>query len=119
MLNIEPRFASYPTDTQVKINDEIILECKALDEGSLMSQNYTYKWLKNGGKINFGMHHRIELVQGNSLRIESVETEDSGTYTCRICSIMDERELECDERSGLLQVLGTFTLSLLSTIKFQ
>lgn len=70
---------------------------------------------------------RIQLIRGNSLRIERLEESDSATYTCRICNsnqvdltqqattttsynntrldISNTERDECDERSGVLRVL--------------
>ena len=78
----------------------------------------------------------MQLIRGSSLRIEKLEESDSATYTCRICNANQEEESselvglnrkasddetkynntrldissserdECDERSGVLKVLG-------------
>ena len=63
----------------------------------------------------------MQLIRGNSLRIDKLEETDSATYTCRICnsnqensnSVTNNTRLdisnsdrdECDERSGVLKVL--------------
>jgi hypothetical protein len=98
-----PRFLIWPEDTSLAEENEIVLECLALNDASLFStltypQNMTgsetapqffkYKWLKDGVALDLSSKAkaRYQLVQGVNLRLPRAQETDSGTYTCRVCN---------------------------------
>ncbi len=118
IIQARPEFDTWPEDVETELNEEVTFECKALNLGSRV---YEYTWLKDGVVLNpTARNDSIRLVNGNNLRINSVQRQDSGTYTCRICSqvmliVCDTcssagpNQPECDERSGKIDLLGKLT----------
>jgi hypothetical protein len=103
-----PKFLIRPEDQSVAEDNEIVLECLALNDASLFStsfnntgaatsesfsqpQYYKYKWLKDGVALDLTKNkQRYQLVQGVNLRLPRAQEADSGTYTCRICNSDDD-----------------------------
>jgi hypothetical protein len=95
-----PKFLISPEDQSIAEDNEMILECLALNDASLFStsfynssdslsqpQYFKYKWLKDGVALDLSKNkNRYQLVQGVNLRLPRVQEYDSGTYTCRICN---------------------------------
>jgi len=103
------KFDLSPEDAEVELNDEVTFECKALNE---VNRVYEYVWLKDGIILKPDRNDGVRLVNGNNLKINSVQKKDAGKYTCRICSQAPSTGPECDERGATLDLLGRFWLLL-------
>jgi hypothetical protein len=101
-----PTFSSWPEDTSAALNEDVIFECQALQH-----QKYSYQWFKNGSPLEFDS--RIQLVQGNNLRVSSVQDQDSASYKCRICTFNSNED--CQEKSAILSVLSKYMTNLFYT----
>lgn len=99
-VNQGPTFTSWPEDATAEINEDVIFECQALHH-----TKHSYQWFRNGFPLDFDS--RIQLVQGNNLRISSVKEQDSATYKCRICTA-NAIQQDCQEKSATLSVLGKY-----------
>ena len=101
----DPKFKLWPEDRVAQEDDQISFECLAENDPTHgLNSSFSYIWSKDGLALDPKFNKHVQIVQGVSLRIESVLESDSGSYTCRICSNHPLGN-QCDERSGFLKVL--------------
>ena len=72
-----------PTDQSVNVNGTLSLACSASG-----SEPISYQWMKDGELLQDG--RRVSGSGTNMLRVEPVQGEDHGGYSCRASNDVDQ-----------------------------
>ena len=72
-----------PTNQSVNVNDTLILTCNVSG-----SEPISYQWMKGGVALQDG--RRVSGSGTSMLRVEPVQGEDYGGYSCRASNDVDQ-----------------------------
>lgn len=96
---IPPSFTRKLKDTHGVLASSVVLECKVAG-----STPITVAWFQNGHKITSGEKHQISFSDNVcGLQINSLNSSNSGTYTCKAANAAGS-----DETGALLIVQGQY-----------
>lgn len=102
MIFQHTRITDEPEDYEVRSGSTATFRCNAVSDSSLAME---IEWLNNGQPIDFEADTRFVRSSDYSLIITKTTELDSGVYTCRAHTDLDEAEAQ-----ATLTVQGTTCL---------